>query len=97
MVLGVAKRTVDRRRRDLKPSGSLWVRRQGRRVWIWIPKAVEMSLETRLRRAEARVEALEIQLSRAQSIYLELHRKAYGDGQDAAAARTFEERVRGGS
>ena len=95
VVLGVTERTVDRRRRDLHSSGTLWTRRDGRRVWIWIPKAVEMSLETRLCRAEARIESLEVQLSRAQAMYLELHRTAYGDDQDAAAARAFGERVRG--
>lgn len=94
-MLGVTERTVDRRRRDLHSSGTLWVRRDGRRIWIWIPVADEMSLETRLRRTEARVETLEIQLSRAQSMYMELHRTAYGEGQDAAAARAFRERVMG--
>lgn len=96
MVLGVSKRTVDRRRRDLNPSGTLGVRREGRRIWIWIPKAVEMSREARLRRAEARIETLEVQISRAESVFLELYRTAYGDGQDATALRIFWERVRDG-
>ena len=92
-MLGVDERTVDRRRGYRNPSRRLWARREGRRVYIWIPEEDELSLEVRLRRAEARVDEIERQLCCAESMNLELHRIVHGNVEDAEVVQSFRERV----
>ena len=87
--MGVAERTVDRRRKDLNPSGDLSVRRYAGGIRIWIPASYERSPEARLRAAEEKLlqvqrhsQVVTMQLRQLRAMFVKLHASVYGDEQD---------------
>ena len=85
--LGVTTRTVDRRRRDINPSGDLRVRRIGNQIRVWVPARVLRSPEVQLRIVERRLEEarksnrrLQRQLRRARELFVEYGTVSEVDG-----------------
>ena len=98
--LGISMRTVDRRRRDIDPRGDLGVRRYGGKIRIWVPELLEESPEARLSRMErrltqetARIRNLELQLTAAMDMFIELYASVYGIDVDIEDWLTRQLRV----